>query len=237
MTTGNHCPDWLPDWREDSEYPSELSLYQWQWQFLRRREDYQKDWDKYHDDWYAEKLNEYKNIPLADGVSSWKEHFKDIAGMPNAEHREKYKVHFLLNPSMNDCNVGPPGLFVNQCNSIVNFASQKSFDEMNGKGVRLYSFDLNKPIEPQLKKAKSHLIYLQEVTTGKPKGDRNHFNKWPLYLRVMDAQRSGATYQLIGEELLLSENDILNGSGDTEIANKAHQVWTAARNIMFKTLF
>ena len=41
-------PDWLPDWRDSSQYldPESTSRKQWAWEFLRRNRMYQAEWKK-----------------------------------------------------------------------------------------------------------------------------------------------------------------------------------------------
>ena len=42
-------PDWLPDWKDSKNYPNpdEADNSQWAWEFLRRNENYQADYQKY----------------------------------------------------------------------------------------------------------------------------------------------------------------------------------------------
>ena len=41
-------PDWLPDWRDVSQYPETktTTLRQWAWEFLRRNPEYREQWDE-----------------------------------------------------------------------------------------------------------------------------------------------------------------------------------------------
>src|ERR1700739_3527049 len=52
-------PPWLPDWLDQSQYPSDTTRLEWAWQFLRRNPEYQRFWaelikpqyDPAHVDW------------------------------------------------------------------------------------------------------------------------------------------------------------------------------------------
>jgi hypothetical protein len=69
--------------------------------------------------------------------------------------------------------------------------------------------------------------------------------KWPLYLRIIDARDAGETWQIIGRELLELDPDPtpedlpvdeydeqINHSGSATAA-KARQVWEQAQDLMF----
>ena len=42
-------PDWIPNWRKESEYhdPETTTSQQWAWEFLRRNFDYQRDYSDF----------------------------------------------------------------------------------------------------------------------------------------------------------------------------------------------
>lgn len=110
--------DWkVPDWRKRDAYPKEgeIGLTQWRWEFLRRREDYRKDWLEYSQKSYEKEKEEYKKNPNLEIPMYTKkngqqriirlgkkdkplppEHLHYTASMPNAY--EKYGMVFLLDP-------------------------------------------------------------------------------------------------------------------------------------------
>jgi len=48
-------PDWLPDWRDSSQYPDpeSTSRKQWAWEFLRRNSSYQAEWKQQNEADYS----------------------------------------------------------------------------------------------------------------------------------------------------------------------------------------
>lgn len=212
----------VPDWRDGDAYEAELSMAQWRWEFLRRREDYRVDWALHFEPSFRRNAEAFRGLPVPSGVASWDDHFSAIAEMPGC--REKYGTAYLLDPSLKAPN---PGLFVVQAPYGVRYASEETFDKNEAGGQKLMAFDLRRPLPEQLRKAKDYLERLQAELHGKPDGKRAHIGKWPTYLRVLDARDAGETFEAIGTALF----DDLGGS---EAAAKAYQVWDAARLLMFK---
>ena len=112
--------DWgVADWRDASAYPDEtLPLVLWQWEFLRRREDYRQDWRKYAPETYAQDKADYDANPVHQHILGYKPdthepvieespkvlvHFTDMnfqAKMSGSQ--EKYGLSFLHHPA-NPC--------------------------------------------------------------------------------------------------------------------------------------
>ena len=77
-------------------------------------------------------------------------------------------------------------------------------------GWSIAKFDLTEPLDAQLARAASSLKQIQEVFLHeigaaerlKEKTKRRlRKDRWPLYLRVLDARNEGASYKAIGTEL------------------------------------
>ena len=56
------------------------------------------------------------------------------------------------------------------------------------------SFDINKPIDQQLKETRKILTSLQFERHGKTFQVRRHTKKWLSYLRSLDAREAGASW-------------------------------------------
>ena len=66
-------------------------------------------------------------------------------------------------------------------------------------GIIDYRFSLGKPLEPQLAKARHHLLKIQAELHGKKNTPRPSRELWPLYLRALDARDCGASWERIGK--------------------------------------
>jgi len=109
--------DWgVPDWRDASAYPDEtLPLVLWQWEFLRRREDYRQDWLKYAPETYAQNKADYDANPVHRRVLGYKKDTREpvIEESPNVlvpltdmnfqakmpGSQEKYRLGSLHHPA------------------------------------------------------------------------------------------------------------------------------------------
>lgn len=240
----------IPDWRDESAYPGpdDLSMDEWRWQFLRRREDYRQDWLKHADSTYRYYLARSRDSN--DQIYYGKEICTPNHPQFMAEYRgpRKYGLIGLPNPA-----IEKPWFA-----SITPHGHEGSYVEGRGpgwlgsgelteidlpEGFAAYTFDLRKPIPPQIKKAKNDLRDLQKHRRGKIEQRRRHQKKWPLYLRLLDAREIGEAWETIAYALLLDvetigdlpieEYDRLVEKGGSIAAAKAYQVWEAARELMF----
>ena len=76
-------------------------------------------------------------------------------------------------------------------------------DDDYSNRFRLVLVDLALPLESQLDSAKSELIPDKSRTLNSLRSHarRNRVDKWPEYLRVLDAREAGETFRHIGEVL------------------------------------
>ena len=236
-------PYWLPDWRNPSQYPTNLTTKAWCWQFLRRNENYQNDWDHYYPQSFKKYMDIFKSKPLPRGLKSWEDHVSRFAEMPDC--REKYGVSYLLNPAENEV---PIDLFVHSTYGFaVNYASEQRFEEYEKNHIKLVAFDLAKSVKPQLDMAKKYLSVTQTELIGELKEHRDHKRKWSLYLRVLDARVSGETFESIGIYILSEKTngrdpDVSVEAYDQQLNKeenakaRAKQYWDAAREVMFNQM-
>jgi len=85
------------------------------------------------------------------------------------------------------------------------------------------TFDLNRPLEPQLAHARDILRRSQSDLHGKPLQKRRHPGKWMGYLRTLDAREDGASWAEIAA--------LHPKTAQTE--QTARDVWGQARGLCF----
>jgi hypothetical protein len=190
----------VPDWRDPAAYDIPRSLRQWRWEFLRRRPDYREDWLRYYEPGRREALANFEDEPLPEGVSSWEHHYSGFAIYPDSAW--KYGIAPLIDPSRACSEVELWQCFQYEHPYFLHFASRERFREMEDTRRTVVVFDLNKPLGEQLRKAELKLKRLQANKLGSVSDRRRHEQKWPVYLRVIDARDAGERLETIGLRVL-----------------------------------
>jgi hypothetical protein len=85
------------------------------------------------------------------------------------------------------------------------------------------TFDLNKPLESQVKHARDILRWHQSDIHGRPVQKRRHDTKWLGYLRTLDAREAGASWAEIAALHL----------NTAQTAQTARDIWEAANALRF----
>ena len=100
-----------------------------------------------------------------------------------------------------------------------------------------FRFDVDAPLEPQIKATRETLKELQKARNGKLVQIRRHPEKWLSYLRVLDARDAGATWSEITkvffEQGLLSRQKDPSGGFQAPEPKAAHQFWKQADALRF----
>ena len=210
--------DWgVPNWRDASAYPSpSKDWHYWRWQFTRRCPDYREAWQQ----------GDRKRVLVRFGYSF-------IEDPKNEKHTitSHGPIFQFLDLSDDDKTV------------IETVPLTGSSGRISNHFVKV-PFDLDRPLPEQIKSAKAALKSLQSQLHGKHLQRRLHRDKWPLYLRVIDAREAGETLETIGRELLgldpdAASEDLPVHEFDRKIdrsdnaAAAALQVWEQARYLMF----
>jgi hypothetical protein len=211
-----------PDWREADSYPKpkELSMTLWRWEFLRRRADYRLDWEE-----FAKRSYEWDLAQSAD--PSHESYQKPIPKPDDPEFRASIlclAYESLKRPELNpvftealrryekyDLGIGlpnprirvPPRLsfdakYVGMIEGPLDGSSKLSLTDTEV----MFKYDLSLPLEGQLRFVSMLLGKMQTHAYGKNITRRAQIEKWPLYLRVLDAREQDAPYQMVGEVLL-----------------------------------
>jgi len=178
----SHVPNWLPDWKDKEQYPDPdtTSWKQWAWEFLRRNPDYRLDCLKFRG-------NGDDNETIA---------------------CKKFGIQTLVCPSKGFEEADSLGLlfsdfFLPDC---LNYEDSQAGHALSPKNIMevIMVFDLNLPIDLQLKAAKKRLELEKDVIAGceevsdeefkaltDPAKRREHTKKYRVYLRILDAFESG----------------------------------------------
>jgi hypothetical protein len=209
-------PAWnwgVPDWRNAAAYEAQRSPRQWRWEFLRRRQDYREDWLMHYEPSRREAPAIFGNMPLPEGVTSWEDHYSGIASFPDSAW--KYGIAPLIDPSRTCSEFELWQFFQITPPYFLHFASRERFQEMKDTGHALVAFDLNRPLGEQLRSAKARLKRAQVELLGSASDWRRHEDKWPLYLRVIDARDAGETWESIGVHVLGRTEDAAQHARNT----------------------
>lgn len=200
-------PAWLPKWRDARAYPVNLTLAEWRWQFLRRRQDYQKDF---------ESLTDAHNSRFLVG----KRVVSAIQKTATPALMKKYGVTTLLDPACPDV---PQGYFPSAPAFNVQ-AGHEQADLWSEMGYTLCRIDLAAPLDQQLRGLKSALQ--QEARRrGIAPGGRREQKHWQRCLRVLDAYAAGEPPDAIIRKL-----------HDLTAPNQTASAWRAAARKQQKIL-
>lgn len=203
----------LPDWRDASAYAwPEWSgedrsldnqgfektdfgtLFKWRWEFSRRRDDLRRAFDARAQDTYSnycevqrlQGKNEDSVLhPHQPGFTarSYIEDGFGYAGIPNPRISEQppHVIHPMLDPPY-------PGRFysADKRNATIEISVEQH--------EAVFVFDLNKPINHQLRTAKRRIDEEQKALKGRQIQKRVRPDLWAIYLRVLDAREGEASW-------------------------------------------
>jgi hypothetical protein len=175
-------PPWPPDWRNAAHYrsPRNTSPLQWAWEFLRRNPEYQTLWAK-------RIKHNYKpaNFPTP-AIPEFRDKFHIIEDPPPspAENKPKY------------LRFGPPFILLRGPGK----GGPISLDWSICQNEMIVFFDLTYPIPRQLQ------VLNEAMVKHAPKRTPEfRFNRWtekyPTYLRLLDAIHAGVDQQTIIQNL------------------------------------
>lgn len=204
--------DWgIPDWRDPAAYGlvHEWSLYRWRWEFYRRRPDLRDWYDK-----VAAQLSQ-ENAFMLEGIPPNSMPTKSPFG---------YR-YWLPNPRIADHD--EEAIFADDSglSSYRPWESGPAHVEVWAPSANnaIFCFDLDKPIEAQIAKARRSIELMQKHLHGHLVQRRKHPAKWLGYLRTLDARAAGAAWSEIAK---LHVN-----TAQTE--QTARDVWEQAQALCF----
>ena len=240
-TTATSATWGTPDWRDALAYVEGAGwdLDRWQWEFLRRRDDY-------HDDFAL----------AAESLETSKTRFEhDVAFF--------YEMEEFYDPKIGDWGEIGPIWHPLPLQSL----AHDGFPLSSGSFVEIL-FDVSKPLAPQLVEAKkqlelerglhnlsnmeaAQLAYGVEYTGGeeipieeimakserKLRAPKHHRNKWPTYLRVIDARDANISWSEITEFLfkegMLDRRKAPEGGYTAPPPQAARDLWLQAQALRF----
>ena len=184
------------DWRDKEEYPygMELSLNKWRWEFLRRRPSYGDDYSRYE--------NEFPQI-------SRDKYFEDQYNLAEVIHPlfGFFKIKEAISIYNKKLGENEDIFIIDSFDDIVRFRDSfisrrmadiydlpESFKEMQPWEVAI-RIDLKKSIKDQIDEILPALKTSQRSwNEGKLIQPRARSEKWPTYIRILDAKSAGASY-------------------------------------------
>jgi hypothetical protein len=185
----------IANWTNKKEYPNSKPTpsHQWAWEFLRRNSEYQKDWVLW------QKIYAGKNWKPACRKRNIKETLIKKGRIPCLEFlANSYGLRHL----MEDPKTPNPCLtFSLLFNHWPKRSKLENNDELMPEDELevAFRFHLHRPLAPQLKNAGEWLRYEKKLMgLTKKRVYKEHLQN---YLRLLDAQQAGATYQKMAEIL------------------------------------
>jgi hypothetical protein len=240
----SEVPDWLPNWREPSEYPDakKTTGRQWAWEFLRRNPEYQRLWEQVAAPYYSKERGlsdafafDAENEKIrSDSVYAKKYKTKNGHKIlsPSVIIRERFRIRGALPPSERKHNpafwhenpLSPPIQYLThpaaRHNSTADPGPWKAPPVTLEKGQVLVWMNIDKPIQHQLnllkKVLKGFSVAREGMTTGKRPSRR--FRPYQDYLRILDARQAGVSQSEIAKVIYISSKKRTN---DIREATKA----------------
>lgn len=211
---------------------------QWRWEFLRRRPDYREVWISNYDQCQAKYDRMVEEQPHLD-----RELYRAV-GPTYRSVCEPFGVNRIMAPWCEYSRLGTGfwkpsfGWSLGTISGNVPLEGLvEQSEEWHDRGVTLFAFDLNRPFDEQLPHVRSHFEAIQkERLSDTPKTGRRHLEKWPKYLRAIDARDQEATYADLYLEIELaglSRHDY-DAALDRNLAASGLQIFKQAQDLMFK---
>lgn len=205
----------VPDWRDENAYPGEdeLTIDEWRWEFLRRRNDYREDFARPDESYIGESKGRYFE----------RVYFVNYPANPT----RSVKAMKTKKPdtSVSFFNIFPPSFDITFLDTDLQSLYGDPFtgELPRGKAQPYHldlRVDLRHPLPPQFRQLRPLAKDAQagwKRSLRLPRRSkwplrRPHRDKWPLYLRVLDARDARAKLREIGEVVL--------GSADYDAAAK-----------------
>lgn len=176
--------DWgVPDWQDADSYPAfeTWTLQRWHWEFIRREPDYREQAMAFLDRMEKGWGRNDQSLAFQSYFARWG--YCDIVLDPR---RSDYSDDQLKRLRLDAVAIA--------------IGSPHSRMELQ-KGQAAIRIDLTKPLEPQFELARRAARQAQIDAEGGLIDERERRDKWPSYLRTLDARTAGASWREIGATL------------------------------------
>jgi hypothetical protein len=199
----------MPNWKDPKAYPEDLDRAGWVWEFMRRNGAYRAD--------YAKAAAAWKEVPRSGGLYTSGRAY-EVDRLARGLGAKWGQLDPIANPDQDEV----PRFFLSGPIEPDSEQVQTFYCEHEESGLVLQrpefatlTFDLRRPLRPQLRRAESMLaIRRKGISVIRPA--RSSAREWRLYLRVLDAKEAGAkTHQIITE---IKAYRILGTSAETKYA-------------------
>jgi hypothetical protein len=198
----------MPNWTIEQDYAFTATLDEngWAWEFLRRNPKYR---------------NDYQVAQACMSPHQSKAWCYHVTGGDEPITSRLGKKWEILGP-IHDPNVDRPPIFMPSYPREPNFDDAAEFfdatPDEGGPALQLPEFatlvfNLHRPLAPQIERASKRLKDRQALVAIQ-KGPHKGSEKWPLYLRILDARETGATTADIVNSIkdyALLGNDVADG--------------------------
>jgi hypothetical protein len=262
----------IPDWRYADPYLNMAAwdMDRWRWEFLRRRADYRADFEAASiavepasPDFSGEQPDNGLWL-IGDGMRVW----------PFPHRRaENYGLMEFYDPKISDwMSMGPSwnsGVIYGPSHGVRDIVTEGwGFEEVVDSNLVSFTFDLSKPLAPQLSEVKAELEMSQslmrltlleqvELAYGpayaeteetpldelldklnkKLRAPKHHVEKWPSYLRALDAREIGASWSEIADiffqDGFLDRRKAPDGGYGAPPPQAARELWLQADALRF----
>jgi hypothetical protein len=220
---------WRPNWKNPDDYPDELTnMRVWAWEFLRRNHDYQRSFFYGAQKVKALAVDDSDIIEGME-VEDWDDSFKESLYEKTLFHYSLAKINYVEKESLILFRMLPPwvdnaGIKTNNHSKdtsenlediifseaeVARFILNiEDFEECkNDYGTIAMKFNVFLPIDAQLEKARKKIEEARKKLEGSHdkniygKSQRTRTNQLKDYLRLLDAQFSGATIVEMASEI------------------------------------
>lgn len=193
----------IPNWRDRKAYPKRFEdIYErnWRWEFLRRCPEYKQAWSR--------------GVPDDDlSHNAPPEVYRKPAPEDSELCRKVFRIRHLVNPRGEQKIPNAPGTMFNALTGAITI-NPPNPDITRGPDFVMVGFDLNLPLKPQIDEVHQQLKFQQKTLKEKLVTFKKHRDKWPKYIRVIDAIDQGATpteiYHCFTEESAGDDEEKMN---------------------------
>jgi hypothetical protein len=244
----------VPDWRDASAYPTpdalmrldeEMFLYDdtltsWRWEFLRRRQDYRKDFDAHAGPTYDYEYARAKAAPKQKGKKlvvvppdhpAFRANIEYLARASDQDSVDRFRAAL---PRFKQYGLPASGLPNPRCLRPTRLRFERRYGAFLEGPIQdrtrlalkddevMVQYCLSQPLGPQEQVVGTLLRRMQAHRYGKKVARRARLKEWPIYLRVLDARDAGVPFHVIGRELNLvsSMGPDQSASADRDIGNR-----------------
>jgi len=184
-------PAWLPNWREQNEYPSPstASRLEWAWQFLRRNPEYQQAWEQHI-------RPHYDPSDLSEAIDSKSSHMRlRRLDRPQLEETRVFQEQFRIGTHPPPAPSEPTAKLGFVAIRYAEIRGEYTPRIPPGDDQVLMLFHLNLSIERQFADARKLLTSLRR------RQFHASFDQYQRYLRLLDAKAVGASNADIAQVL------------------------------------